>query len=219
MKKIQVYLVDDHPLVREGLAAFIQAQSDIHVCGTGDNINGVLNDLARLPVDVLILDLTLKNESGFDLLKQVLHRFPVIKSIVLTMHKSGQMLQQTQKSGARGFVLKEESTQVIIQAIRAVMAGGCFWSNRVDQAFSLLPPEDPVQSGDVTRHLAADLSKREQEILYYLGQGKKSSEIGEILSVSARTVDAHRQNIKKKLQLQNFSEITAFAARWASKID
>lgn len=216
-EKIKVFIVDDHPLVREGLGTFLQTQPDIKVVGNAATGSEATSFLAAHKVDVMIIDLTLKNESGFELLEKIKDKYPEIRSIVLTMHKSAQLMQQALGCGARGFLLKEDATHNIFQAIRAVMADGIYLSRSIDQVFAKLP-EDTAQVGaSLPEHLATRLSRREQEILYYLGKGKKSQEIAEILALSAKTVNAHRQNIKRKLQLRDFTEVTAFAASWVTR--
>jgi DNA-binding NarL/FixJ family response regulator len=215
--KIKIFIVDDHPLVREGLAAFLQTQPDMVVVGTASTVLEAAAFLTAHKVNVMIIDLTLKNESGFELLEKIKDKHPDVRSIVLTMHKSGQLMQQALGCGARGFLLKEDATNNVFQAVRAVMADGVYLSRSVDKAFAKLP-EDTAHVGEsLPDHLATKLSRREQEVLYYLGKGKRSLEIAEILSLSAKTVNAHRQNIKRKLQLRDFTEVTAFAARWATQ--
>lgn len=217
LEKIKIFIVDDHPLVREGLAAFLQTQPDMLVVGTASTVIETTAFLTAHKVNVVIIDLTLKNESGFELLEKIKESHPDIRGIVLTMHKSAQLMQQALGCGARGFILKEDATNNVFQAIRAVMADGIYISKSIDQAFAKLP-EDTAHVGEsLPDHLAAKLSPREQEILYYLGKGKKSAEIAKILFLSAKTVNAHRQNIKRKLQLRDFTEVTAFAARWCAR--
>lgn len=212
--KIRVYIVDDHPLVREGLSAFLTTQPDISVVGTGHKISEVLHELARTTADLIIVDLTLQDESGIDMLQQMQQRFPEIKTLVLTMHRSQQLMQQAIKSGARGFILKEEATTNIALAIRAIMAGGMFLTRKIEGFSAFLDEEIKENRPIIAQHLVTQLTFREQQILEFLAEGKKSQEIGERLCLSAKTINAHRQNIKRKLQLKDSAAVTAFAARW-----
>jgi DNA-binding NarL/FixJ family response regulator len=210
-RKYRIFLVDDHPLVREGLANLINEQNDMVVCGEAEDSAGALTGIAKTRPDVALVDISLKNESGLELVKNLESQFPLVALIVLSMHDEALYAERALRAGARGYVMKRESTKSVLASIRRVMEGGVYVSERVVNSmarrFSSSPKgadSSPVES----------LSDRELEIFRLLGQGRTTAQIAEDLHLSLKTVQAYCARAKEKFGVSSLGELLRAAIRW-----
>lgn len=200
---IRILLVDDHPMVREGLVARLQAVSRFEVVGEAGNRTEALARLAATQPDVVLMDVGLKDSNGIALGAEMLALQPAIKLLMFSMYDNPEYVQRALTAGARGYVLKDAPAQEIVSAIDAVAAGGTFLSAAVSGRLFRGQSPKPV------------LTPRESEILSALGRGASSKQIARDLDLSVRTVEAHRQSIKRKLELEGQAELIRYAVEHA----
>lgn len=207
-----VMIVDDHPLVREGLTTLLSKQRDLTVCGEASGI-AEARELARAARPrVAIVDLTLKDGNGIGLIKELTEVYGDIKVLALSMHDETLFAERALRAGAVGYVSKHDASRTIIHAIRTVLDGGIYLSERMTNrmlAQSL--------SSKTLRNIGSPverLSDRELEIFEMIGRGLTSRQIAHELDVSQRTIDTHRENLKQKLNAKNAVELTMHAVQW-----
>ena len=205
----RILLVDDHPVVRMGLAMLIDAEPDLVVCGQAEDVDGALRAVAAQAPDLVLVDLSLRGSSGLDLLKDLVrdgHR-----ALVVSMHESPTWAERALAAGARGYVLKSEAGRVVVQAIRKVRAGRVFVSESIADA--LLEHRVAGAADDPARRIAA-LTDRELEVLARIGEGLTTQQIGDELQLSPKTVQTYRERIKRKLALDSAAALSSEATRW-----
>lgn len=209
-RKHRIFLVDDHPLVREGLASFINQQKDLVVCGEAEDSAGATTGIRETRPDVALIDISLKNESGLELVKNLEAEFPLVALIVLSMHDEALYAERALRAGARGYVMKRETTKSVLTAIRRVVAGDVYVSERVVN--SMARRMGSRKAGAATP--VEQLSDRELEIFRLLGQGRTTSQIAEDLHLSLKTVQAYCARAKEKFGVNSLSELLRAAIRW-----
>jgi len=207
----RVLIVDDHPLVRSGIKAIIQMEPDLEVCDEAEDHASALEAIAEQKPDMVLVDISLKNSNGLNLLKDITHQHPEILTLAVSMHDEYTYAIRCLKAGAKGYIMKQEGTEKIRDAIRCVLAGKTYLSedmtqNTVDQ---LSQGRSPAGASPVEA-----LSNRELELFQLTGQGKEIAEIAEIMNISPRTVEVHRSHIKKKLGLRTSTDIFQMAYDW-----
>ena len=210
-EKAKIFLVDDHPLVREWLTTLINQEPNLIVCGEAEDAAHALRDIAAKQPDIAIVDLSLKGSPGLELIKTLKAKLPNVAVIVLSMHDEKLYAERAIRAGARGYVMKRESTKKIIGAIHQVLQGKLWVSDQMTAAFA----ERFVggQRGN-SESLISQLSDRELEVFNLLGRGLETRQVAETLNVSIKTVQAYCARIKDKLQLANASELLREAIRW-----
>jgi DNA-binding NarL/FixJ family response regulator len=213
---IRVLIVDDHPLVREGLAARIQRESDLTVCGEAEDISHTLALVKSTHPDLVIVDLSLKSGQGLELIKRIPSCSENTKTLVCSMYNESLYAERALHAGALGYINKQEMSEKIIEAIRHVLQGKiylspCMTARLLQQAIGSSPQRirSPVEA----------LSDRELEIFKLIGQGKTARQIADELHLSVKTIDTHRENIKKKLHLRNATELSCEAIQWVTKYE
>ncbi len=206
----RILIVDDHPLMREGLYELIATQSDIEVCGEADSSSTALAAIEALHPDVVVLDLTLGADDGIALVETIHQRYPVLPILVLSMHEEALYAERLIQLGARGYVMKQEAAGVFLHALRKLIAGEHYV--RPELAARLFAraarTHSPGPSGQLT--------EREREVLRALAQGLGTREIAELLSMSAKTVDSHRRNMREKLGLSSAADLVRYAIQWSA---
>jgi DNA-binding NarL/FixJ family response regulator len=212
--QIRIFLVDDHPLVREWLATLLRQQPDLEVCGQAEDARQALATMEADPPDVAIVDLSLKTSSGLDLIKELSERLPTIQVIVLSMHEEIFYAERALRAGARGYVTKRESTHRIVEAIHEVQAGRLYANAELlaKLAERIVGRNQSIQAGSVET-----LSDRELEVFRRLGEGQANRLIAEELRLSIKTVQAYCARIKGKLALANAAELAREAIRWTDQ--
>ena len=210
-RKHRIFLVDDHPLVREGLTNLINEQNDLIVCGEAEDSSGAMTGIAKTRPDVVLVDISLKNESGLELVKNLESQFPLVALIVLSMHDEALYAERALRAGARGYVMKRESTKSVLASIRRVLEGGVYVSERVVNSMARRFSSSPkgVENSPVER-----LSDRELEIFRLLGQGRTTAQIAEDLHLSLKTVQAYCARAKEKFGVTSLAELLRAAIRW-----
>jgi DNA-binding NarL/FixJ family response regulator len=206
----RVFLVDDHPLVREWLTNLINQQPDLTVCGETGNAPEALQAIEAAQPDVAIVDITLASGSGIELVKDLKRACPRVVVVVLSMHDESLYAERALRAGARGYVMKSEATYKIIAALHRVLAGKIYVSEEF-QASMAEKLFDPGAGGSPI----AQLSDRELEVFKMLGQGVETRRIAESLHISMKTVQVYCARIKEKLNLANATELLREAVRWS----
>ncbi len=210
--KKQVLIVDDHPMMRSGLAALIDIEPDLKVSVEADNARQALEAVAKQSFDLMLLDISLPDKNGLEVIKDVLSLKPDLTILVVSMHDEMLYAERVLRAGARGYIMKQEGGKKFMQAIRQVLAGQIYvsekMSSRILELFSggkQKPETSPV----------ARLSDREFEVFQLIGQGRGTRDIAEHLHLSVKTVEVHRANIKQKLGIQTATDLVRTAVRWA----
>jgi len=210
-RKNRVFIVDDHPLVREGLTNLINGQDDLIICGEAKNSAQALDGIMKADPDVALIDISLENESGLELVKQLRSQFAQIALIVLSMYDETLFAERVLRAGARGYVMKHETSKSVLASIRRVLGGGVYVSemivNRIARRVGSV--REPVASSPVER-----LSDRELEIFRLLGQGRTTSQIAADLNLSLKTVQAYCARAKEKFGVTSLTELLRAALRW-----
>ena len=206
----QVFLVDDHPLVREWLTNLINKRPDLQVCGEAGSAPEALQRIGAIQPDIAIVDITLASGSGIELIKDLQSQHPAVAVLVLTMHDETVYALRALRAGARGYIMKAEATTKIIQAIRTVLEGRLYVSDKVTALMAEKFADLPRKAGSPSELL----SDRELEVFQLLGRGLSTRQIADQLLISFKTVQAFCARIKDKLQLDNVNELLREAIRW-----
>ncbi len=210
-KSIKIVLVDDHPLVREGLVNLIGQQSDLEVCGEAANEPKALALIGAARPDVAVVDLSLEDGSGLELIRSLKAMHPEVAVLVLSMHDESLYAERALRAGARGYIMKREAAKRVIQGIRSVQAGQLFISDRIAARLTEKFVEGPTAA---EASPVGQLSNRELEVFQLLGRGHSTRQIAEHLHVGFKTVQAYCARIKGKLKLANATELLREAIRW-----
>ncbi len=213
--KKRVFLVDDHPAMRQGLSELINQEADLLVCGQAGDIPSALDGIQKTKPDIVIVDLTLKEASGLELVKDLKVRFPALPVLILSMHNETVYAERSIRSGARGYIMKEATTEKIIEAIRRVLGGDIYLS--ADASSKMLKKMAGVKSDNTDP--VESLSDRELEVFRSIGEGLRTRDIAERLHVSVKTVESYREHIKIKLDLENAAKLTRRAVEWVQSRD
>jgi len=211
MDKKKVFLVDDHPLVREWLTNLINQQPDLAVCGESENGREALQAIITCKPDVAIVDISLKDSSGIELIKDLKESRPGVAVLVLSMHDEAHYAERALRAGAKGYVMKRETTRKVIEAIRRVLEGKLYISERVTEMLT-----GRIVGGKRRESLPVveQLSDREFQVFEMLGQGQGTRQIAETLCVSVKTVQAYCARMKEKMNLNSATELLREAIRW-----
>ena len=207
----RVLIVDDHPMMRTGLAQLIDNEPDLKVCAEADNAGQALDAVGKHEFDLALVDISLPDKNGLELIKDILSLAPELPVLVVSMHDELLYADRVLRAGARGYIMKQEGGKKFLQAIRQVLGGQIYvsekMSSRILEIFS--GRRDSAPSSPVAR-----LSDREFEVFQLIGQGVGTREIAERLHLSVKTVEVHRINIKAKLDLKTANDFVRYAVRW-----
>ena len=209
--KKRVFLVDDHPLVREWLTTLINQQFDLTVCGEAGDAPRALEVITDTEPDVAIVDLTLSSGSGLELTKSIRKSSPNTAIVVLTMHDESLYAERALRAGARGYVMKRDTTKKILSAIRRVLEGKLYVSDEFAASMTARFIDGSATAGASPMK---QLSDRELEVFRMLGEGRETWAIAETLHISAKTVQVYYARIKEKLGYENATELLREAVRW-----
>jgi len=209
-KKHRVAVLDDHPMTRDGIGRWIAGEPDMEVCWEASSAEGGLTASLNAPPDLIVADISLQGKSGLEFIRDVRAALPALPVLVLSMHDESIYAERALRAGARGYIMKHEGGAKLLSAIRSILAGKIHVSERMSGRILENFSSPSVHIG------VAGLSDREFEVFELLGAGLSTQKIGKRLSLSPKTVDSHRANIKAKLRLTKMSELVAFAARWIS---
>lgn len=205
-------IVDDHELMRKALERLISEEPDLAVCGQAEDAAGALQAIDQFRPDIALVDISLKESHGIYLIKDIKARWPDLPVLVLSMHEESFYAERALRAGAKGYVNKAEVSSRVIEGLRKVLAGEIYVSD--EMASRMLTKLVGPKGGSVTFSIEA-LSDREFQVFELIGQGLQSREIARQLHLSAKTVDTHRERIKKKLNLETSTELLMYAIQWA----
>jgi DNA-binding NarL/FixJ family response regulator len=209
--KDRLLLVDDHPIVRQGLAEMINQEHDLMVCGTAEDVHKALEAIDRIKPDLVIADISLKGSNGIELLKNIKIRHPRMLVLVLSMHDESLYAVRALRAGAAGYIMKQEATEKVLTAIRHVLTGEIYLSEKMEKKMMhQLVGGRTARTGSPIE----DLSDRELEVFGLIGQGHGTRQIAEELHLSIKTIESHRAHIKEKLNLKNATELVQHAIQW-----
>ena len=211
MKKTRIVVVDDHPIVRQGLSQLLAAEADFEVIGQASDAGAAMDLVERLHPDMVIADLSLKDVSGMELIKQIRARNDGTKILVSSMHDEKLYAERCLHAGAMGYISKEETPEKIVGAIRQILNGKVYLSPEMSEHFlSRMVKASP----DPERPSISTLSDRELEVFELIGRGMTTRKIASVLNLSMKTIETYRENIKIKLGLANSTELIRRAVQW-----
>jgi DNA-binding NarL/FixJ family response regulator len=203
----RVLLVDDHALVRQGMAAIIIEQPDMSVCGEADGVRSAIAAVAETNPDVALVDLSIKDGDGLELLRDIRSRFPDVRTVVISMYDETVYAERALRAGAKAYIMKSEAAKTVIAAIRRVLRGEMFLSPRMSSRLA-----DLERRGSTSAKTGDErLSDRELQVLRCVGRGMSTREIADELFISVKTVEAHREHIKEKLGLASAGDLLRHA--------
>jgi DNA-binding NarL/FixJ family response regulator len=210
--KARVLLVDDHPILRKGLAQMINLEQDLMVCGEAEDAGKAFELVGTLQPDVAVVDISLKTGNGIELVKNVKARYPELPILVLSMHDESLYAERALRAGSLGYIMKEEATEQVLVAIRRVMKGEIFLSEKMKSR--MLQQLTTGGRNKVVVSPIENLTDRELEVFRLIGEGRSTRQIAGELHLSVRTVEAYREYIKSKLNLRNATELVQHAFHW-----
>ncbi len=208
----KILIVDDHPMTRHGLAVMISREPDLTVCGEADNAQRALDAVQTLRPDLVLADLTMPGKSGLEFIKDMAALHPEVSVLVISMHEESIYAERVLRAGGRGYVMKSEGGEKVLEAIRKVLRGQIYTSAAFSEAVLGSLATGHPRVGDAG---LASLTDREFEVFRLIGQGFSSGEISQRLNLSIKTVSTHRVHIKEKLQLTTGAALVRQAVRWA----
>ncbi len=209
-RKYRVMVVDDHPIVRRGLGELVADEPDLEMCGEAEDVAGALQQLETNRPDIVIVDLTLKDGHGLELIQEIKSRNEHVKMLVSSMHDETLFAERALRAGAAGYISKQESPEKIIDAMRRVLRGEVYLSDRMaNRLLHRIASGEPVEKSPIE-----SLSDRELEVFEMIGQGLSTKQIAGKLDLSHKTIETHREKIKAKLNLKNSTELSRHATQW-----
>src|ERR1700728_245758 len=210
-RKKTVFVVDDHPLLRQGLAMLINRESDLMVCGEAEEAPTAMKALAAARPDIVIADISLNGPDGLDLLKNLRILYPDLPVLILSMHDESIYAERALRARANGYIMKQEATEKVLVAVRRILDGEIYLSDRI--ANKMLK-HYITGSGTLRNSSIADLSDRELEVFRLIGEGHGTRQIAEELHLSVKTVESYQAHIKEKLSLRSARELMQHAIQW-----
>ena len=212
-RAMRILLVDDHPIVRKGLVQLINQERDLEVCGEAVDRCDALAAVKQQQPTLVVVDLSLKSSDGLDLVKDIREQAPGLPVLVLSMHDEGVYAERVLRAGARGYIMKQEALEKVLQAIRRILAGDVYLSEKMQ---ARLLRAVAAARGEPGASPVERLSDRELEVFQLAGQGFGTREIAVRLGLSVKTVESHYARIKEKLNLHNSTEILQSATLWVA---
>ena len=210
----RILIVDDHPMMREGLRTLISRERDLIVCGEAETASQALDAVAKLKPDLVLADITLPGPNGIELIKDICALQQGMLILVISMHDESLYAERVLRAGARGYIMKQESGPTMMQAIRQVLAKRIYLSDKMSARILEYVVGKRTEASPIKR-----LSDREWEVFQLIGRGRSTVQIAEELHLSPKTVEAHRAHVKEKLDLRTMTELVSFASRWVETQD
>jgi DNA-binding NarL/FixJ family response regulator len=213
-KKKAVFIVDDHPLLRQGLALLINREQDLIVCGEAEEAQAAMQAISQKHPDILIVDISLNGPDGLDLLKNVRSAYPDLPVLILSMHDEATYAERALRARANGYIMKHEATEKVLVAVRRILNGEVYLSDRM--ANKMLQQYIGGAPTAVQSRISA-LSDRELEVFRSIGEGRSTRQIAEELHLSVKTVETYQAHLKEKLALRTGRELIQHAIQWKIK--
>jgi DNA-binding NarL/FixJ family response regulator len=211
MKRRTIFIVDDHPIVRQGLALLINREPDLAVCGDAEEASSAMRRIEEIKPDLVVVDISLNGPDGLDLLKNIRARDPHLPVLILSMLDESLYAERALRAGASGYIMKQEATERVLIAIRRILSGEVYVSDRMaNRMLHQMVGGTQTQAGSPI----ADLSDRELEVFRLIGEGHGTRQIAEELHISVKTVESYQAHIKGKLSLKNARELVQRAIQW-----
>ena len=210
----RIYIVDDHPLVRQGLSQIIANEDDMEICGEAEDSPSAMTGVGETQPDAVIVDISLKGNNGLELIKNLKAIHEEIPILVFSMHDESIYAQRALRAGAKAYVMKKEPSEKIVEAIHKIIKGEIYVSASVaDQVLhQIVNGPNNASTSPVDR-----LTDRELEVVQLIGRGLSSREIAESLNLSVKTIESHRAHVKEKLSLRNATELVQFSVQWVDQ--
>ena len=210
--KKRVFVVDDHPIVRQGLALLINREADLVVCGEAEDAHTAVQSIANARPDILVVDISLNGPDGLDLLKEIRTRNVELPVLVLSMHDESIYAERALRAGAQGYIMKQEATEKVLVALRRILTKEIYVSERIANRMLQRYIGSP---GAGSPSSIADLTDRELEVFRLIGEGHSTRQIAEELHISVKTVESYQAHIKEKLSLRSARELVQHAIQWS----
>ena len=204
-------LVDDHPIVRQGLGLLINREQDLAVCGEADGAHSAFQAIGTLNPDIVVLDISLSGPDGLDVLKEIRIKSGNLPVLLLSMHDETIYAERAMRAGANGYIMKQEATEKVLVAIRRILQGGVYLSERLT---STMIHQYVHGAGAGKSSPLLSLTDRELEIFRLIGEGHTTRQIADELHLSVKTIESHQAHIKEKLALKNARELVMHAIEW-----
>jgi DNA-binding NarL/FixJ family response regulator len=210
-KKYRVLLVDDHPIVRQGLALLIDREADLSVCGEAEGAHSAFHAIRTLQPDIVVLDISLSGPDGLDVLKEIRVKSTSLPVLILSMHDESIYAERAMRAGANGYIMKQEATEKVLIAIRRILQGEVYLSDRLTSSMlrQYARGNTPTKSSPLV-----NLTDRELEVFRLIGEGHGTRQIADELHVSVKTIESYQAHIKEKLALRNSRELVQHAIEW-----
>ncbi|MHC4158467.1 MAG: response regulator [Planctomycetota bacterium] len=214
--KTKILIVDDHPIVRQGLTEFINQEKDLKVCAQAEDAHQAMQAVRSSNPDMVVVDISLKESSGMELIKDINVQYPNLAILALSMHDESLYAERALRAGAKGYIMKAEATEKVIGAIRKILSGDVYLSDAMAAKLlhKLVGGKTEVGTSAIDR-----LSDRELEVFRLIGQGCGTRQIAEKLHLSVKTIETYRAHIKEKLNLTDAAELLQYAIRWVTSQD
>ncbi len=210
-KEIRILIVDDHPIVRQGLAELVNHEVDLAVCGQAEDSHEAMGAVRELEPDTVVVDISLKETSGLELIKDIHSQYPDLPVLALSMHDETLYAERALRAGAMGYIMKQEATENVIVAIRKILGGEIYVSDRMA---SRMVRKLVAGQAESTASPVDCLSDRELEVFHLIGKGHGTRQISERLHLSVKTIETYRAHIKDKLNLADAAELLQYAIQW-----
>ena len=210
-KKYRVLLVDDHPIVRQGLALLIDREGDLSVCGEAEGSHTAYHAIETLHPDIVVLDISLSGPDGLDVLKEIRMKRADLPVLILSMHDESIYAERAMRAGANGYIMKQEATEKVLVAIRRILQGDVYLSDRLTRTMlqQFVRGTAPAKSSPLV-----NLTDRELEVFRLIGEGHGTRRIADELHLSVKTIESYQAHIKEKLALRNARELVQHAIEW-----
>ena len=212
--KHNVFIIDDHPIVRQGLTQLINEENDFMICGEAGDIPNALTAISNCKPDVVIMDLSLGHTSAIGFIEDLSHKYPDLSILVFSMHDEYVYAERCLKAGAKGYIMKQEAPEKVVSALRKILNGKIYLS---DKSVTKLLQKIVIEKDDAYASPVDLLSNRELEIFQLLGHGLKKRKIAEEFNLSTKTIETYLDKIKKKMKFKDFHELLLHAVKFVNK--
>ena len=213
MEKKKILIIDDHPLFREGLKSIVESHKEIEVAGEAGTAKSGIGMIKKIKPDLAVVDISLPDKNGINLTRELLESYPDLKILIVSMHAKIDYISEAFQAGAKGYIAKDSASDRLIQGIKTVLSGDFFLDSSVSHQVVEKLMQFPVKQAKINDNEYGKLTPREQEVMRLLAEGEPPKEIADHLCISPKTVENHRANIMKKLDIHSTMDLVKYAAR------